>query len=122
MHDGWRVTYAGRLVLADALRLDGDLEALLDRPAVGRGARALATVVLAGWAAEPSLERARQVVAGIGPMAGVSLIGPVLVARLLAPTGARLRRELMDLLAGLLHTIERVRPGSGAVLPRLWHF
>jgi urease accessory protein len=126
VHDGWRVRHAGRLVLADALRLDGDFETLLDRPGVGRGARALATVLLVGEGAEACLEPARGTIAAIGATAGVSLVGPVLVVRLLAADGADLRRDLTRILDGLLQTMACTFPqghaGSDLALPRSWHF
>lgn len=126
VHDGWRVRHGGRLVLADALRLDGDLEALLDRPGLGNGARALATVLLIGRGAEAALQPARDNIEGTGAKAGVSLVGPVLVVRLLAPDGAGLRRELTVLLECLLETMARSQPvpvaGGRLALPRLWHF
>ena len=122
VHDGWRVRYGGRLVLADALRLEGDLEALLDRPAVGRGARAIATVLLVGPLAEACLEPARASMAETGGLAGAGLVGPVLIARLLAADGARLRRDLTALLECLLKAMGGANPGGHLALPRLWHF
>ena len=126
VHDGWRIRHGGRLVLADALRLEGDIEALLDRPATGRGARALATVILVGAAAEGCLAPARAITERIGGtdgcLAGVSRIGPVLIARLLAPGGAPLRRDLTALLAGLLTAMTQTGATHDLALPRLWHF
>ncbi len=126
VNDGWRVRYAGRLVLADALRLKGDIESLLDRPGVGNGARALATVLLIGRGAESCLAPARSIIEDSGATAGVSLVGPVLVLRLLAADGAGLRRDLTALLDGLLATMARSFPsrhaGGHLALPRLWHF
>ena len=40
LHDSWRIKRDGKLVLAEELRLEGDMAALLDRPALGKGARA----------------------------------------------------------------------------------
>jgi urease accessory protein len=122
VHDSWRVRYVGRLVLADALRLDGDMEALLDRPAIGRGGRAMATVILAGAASEACLNPAREIVDQIGAGAGVSRIGPVIIARLLATDGATLRKDLTAVLAGLLAAMGRANPAGLLALPRLWHF
>ena len=126
VHDGWRVRHGGRLVLADALRLEGDMEALLDRPGLGNGARAMATVLLIGRGAEAALQPARDIIEASGATAGVSLVGPVLVLRLLAADGAGLRRDLTVLLESLLATMARSLPahdaGGHLALPRLWHF
>jgi urease accessory protein len=126
VHDGWRVRHGGRLVLADALRLDGDMEALLDRPGVGNGARAMATVLLIGRGAEAALQPARESILRSCAMAGVSLVGPVFVLRLLAVDGAGLRRDLTVLLESLLETMARSfsngLAGGHLALPRLWHF
>ena len=126
VHDGWRVLHGGRLVLADALRMEGNMEGLLDRPGVGNGARALATVLLVGRGAEAGLEPVRATIERSGAMAGASLVGPVLVLRLLAADGAVLRRDLTALLDGVLQTMARSFPsehaGGHLALPRLWHF
>lgn len=126
VHDGWRVRHDGRLVLADALRLEGDLERQLDRPALGNGARALATILVVGVAAEACLAPARSIILSAGATAGASLVGPCLVVRLLAADGAGLRRDLTSLLSGLLAALAapaRADPrGPPPALPRLWHF
>ena len=65
LHDRWRIRRAGRLVFAEALRLD-DAAAALDRPAVGAGARAIATILCVAPDAEaqaPNLRAALEAVA-----------------------------------------------------------
>ncbi|TNC65978.1 urease accessory protein UreD [Rubellimicrobium roseum] len=106
--DRWEVRRDGRLVFADALRLGGDMAATLDRPGVGGGARAVASVLFAGAAAEAHLDAARALLAGSG---GASLIAEgVLFARLMAPDGYALRAALVPLICRL----------TGAALPKVW--
>lgn len=102
--DNWRVRRAGRLVYADALRLDGPETGLAT---LGANA-AFATILYAAPDAESRLAELRGLTPEIG---GASLIRDgVLAARLAAPSGFALRR-------GLLPALERLR---GAPLPRTW--
>lgn len=106
--DRWEVRRGGALAFADALRLEGDLEARMDRAAVGGGARALATVLLVAPTAEAFLRPLRAI---LPRTAGASLVREgVLVARLLAPDGFALR-------AGLLPIITLL---AGGPAPRVW--
>jgi urease accessory protein len=73
LRDVVRVWRGGTLVLHDAIRLDGAVDALLQRPAVGGGARAVATLVYVAPDAEARLEGVREalgissVISGPGP-------------------------------------------------------
>ena len=105
----YSVTKHGALAFADALRLEGDLEALMDRAATGAGARAVATVLLVGPLAEAGLGPARAALAGA--RGGASLMRErVLLARLLAADSLTLRRTLVPLITAL----------AGAPPPRVW--
>ena len=98
----------GELVFRDASTLNGDITAVLDKPALGNGARAMALVVFAAPEADAQLEPIR---AMLPPTAGVSLVRDgVLVLRALAPDGFELRRTLIPVLDRL----------SGDALPRSW--
>jgi len=112
--DQWRVRRGGRLVYADALRLDGDLGALLARPAVAAGARALATLLYVAPDAEARLEQARGLLAGPadagGCEAGASAWSGLLAVRWLARDIATLRRDATSFLMGF----------RGAPMPRVW--
>ena len=100
---------AGRLLLHDAIRIDGAVAALLARPAVARGARAVATVLHAAPDAARHLDPLR---AALQPFeAGASCWDGLLLARIVAPDGATLRRAVT---AGL--NILR----GGRTLPRVW--
>ena len=60
LHDDWRIRREGRLIFAEAVRLE-NAAATLDRPAVGRGARAIATLVVGGSARpDPARRTARR--------------------------------------------------------------
>ncbi len=109
IHDQITLRRDGRLVLHDAIRLDGPVAALLDRPAIGRGARAVATLVHAAPGCEDRLDPLRHALAAFD--AGASCWDGLLVARIAAPTGAELRRAVvtgLNILRG------------GRTLPRVW--
>jgi urease accessory protein len=109
--DSWRVRRGGRLIFADALRLDGDPTAILAGPATARGARAFATLVLVAPDAGARLDAARAALADAVGEAGASAWNGMLVARMIAPSGQALRHDLIRL-------IETLR---GAAMPRVWH-
>jgi urease accessory protein len=80
----------------DALRLEGDIFAYLDRAAVAGGARAMASLVYVGADAEGLLPFVRSTLPGTG---GASLLRPdLLVARVVAPDGFALRKTLLPAL------------------------
>jgi urease accessory protein len=108
--DQWRVRRAGRLVLAEATRMEGALSALLARPAAGNGARAISTIVYAAPDAPTRLEEARALLDGVGWEAGATVIEDLLIIRLLDSVPGRLR-------SGLNHFLTRFR---AAPLPALW--
>jgi urease accessory protein len=108
--DRWRVHRGGRLVLADALRLDGDAAAILAGPATGGGATAFATLMLAGPDAAGRRDGVRAALAATGLEAGASLVDGICVARLVAGDATALRR-------GLAAALEAIR---GEALPRVW--
>ncbi len=108
--DRWRVRRGGRLVFADALRLDGDVKDILAGSATGGGARAIATVLLVDGSAEERIDGVRDVLASASGEAGASAFDGLLVARLASPDPTALRSDLVRL---LLHIRE-------AELPRVW--
>jgi urease accessory protein len=107
----------GRRVWLDVNRLVPPVDALLDRPALGDGARAVATLLYVGADAAARLVALRAIVAEAPVTAAVSRLDAVVVARLVAPAPATLRRALVEVL-------ERARAALGAwppQLPRAWH-
>ena len=115
LRDLIRVRRGGALLLHDAIRLDGEVSAALGRVAIGRGARAMATLVHVAPDAENWRDGLRDALAvchaGSGLESGVSAWNGMLIARILAADGAGLRRAVTAGLAVLRGT----RP-----LPRVW--
>ena len=108
--DRWRVRRGGRLLWADATRLDEPAAARAERFALD-GAGAVATMLLAAPDAASQRERLRELTGG-----GASLVAPgLLVARLVGEAGevrAALGRALTELRAAAF--------GHPRRLPRLW--
>jgi urease accessory protein len=107
--DRWHLHRGGRLIHAEAMRLDGAVAAKLAQPAVANGGVAVATVLIV-----PADEA---VAAGIRALddhflgeVGVSAWNGLAVVRLCAADGAALRHDLVAVLRA-------VHNGS---LPRLW--
>jgi len=109
--DTIRVRRGGRLVLHDAIRLSGAVDATLARPAVARGANAVATLLLVAPNAPARLEELRDALAGTPAECGASAWDGMLVVRILAESSAALRTAVI---AGL--NILR----DGRPLPRVW--
>ncbi len=105
LRDVYEVRRGGRLLLHDAIRLEGEVAATLRRPAIADGARAVATLVYVASDAETMLDPLR----GLG--IGASAWDGMLIARMLATDGATLRGGMIDAL--------RVLRG-GRPLPRVW--
>ncbi len=98
----------GRPLYLDSANWHGDLQAQLDRPGVGNGARALASVVYVAPDAEARLDNLRAMLPETG---GASLLADdVLVLRLLAEDSFFLRAALVPVLTFL----------SPQGLPRSW--
>ncbi len=116
LHDDWRIRHDGRLLHAEALRLDGT--AALDAPHGLNGARACATLLLVSPRAEGLVAPMRALIGSAGAVAfwpdtthapKGGLAGKLL-ARIVADDGYGLRRTLMPLLA-----LASPRP-----VPKIW--
>ena len=113
LRDRWRIRREGRLVFAEDLRLEGAVSETLARQAIGAGARAGATIVVAGQDLQDRLEqvRARGDEASAGTVEiGAGIVSDLLVIRLLSRDAQALRRVLVTLLGHL----------TGRALPRTW--
>lgn len=106
-----RVHRAGRLIWHDAVRMDGDIDARLRRPAVANGALAMASLVHVAPAAEKRVDAVRDAFDGMPAESGVSGWDGMLVARMLA-AGAAPLREAVTAALGVLR--------QGRALPRVW--
>lgn len=110
IHDVWRARRGGRLVYADALRLDGDIAQLMSRPAIGDGARAAGVLLYMAAEAEGLRDALRADLEGAPCAWGVSVWNGLLVVRLLGRDPAEVRQ-------GVIRAVERL---SGRPLPRVW--
>ena len=114
LHDRWEVKRDGRLVFFDALRLDEENEGALADPAGFAGAGAFGLLLLAAPEAPILAERARAILPE-GELCGLTVINDILIARWLAADGARLRKWVAAMAAGL-----RSFYGLPARAPRIW--
>ena len=107
--DRWRVRRDGRLIFAEAARLEGAIARQLAEPAIAQDRIAIATVLLV-----PGDDAAVAAVRALGENfageVGISTFNGIAVARFCARDGAALRHDLMCVLSIL----------SGGALPRLW--
>jgi len=109
--DRWRIRRGQRLVYADTLRLDGPIADLLQKPSVGKGARALATMIHVAPDAEARLESVRAYLpAGNGCDAAASAWNGLLAVRFCAETIGALRAAAIPFLLAF----------RGEPLPRVW--
>ncbi|WP_376988297.1 urease accessory protein UreD [Bosea sp. R86505] len=113
LRDRWRIRREGRLIFAEDVRLEGAIAQTLGRSAIGAGARAAATVLVAGGDLAGRLEPVRALAgdsqAGAVEL-GAGVVSELLVVRLLSPDAQALRRVLVTLLGHL----------TGRALPRTW--
>ena len=111
LSDTLRIHRDGRLVLHDAIRLQGPCAPLLERSAMGGGCAALATLVLVAPDALGRLDAVRAALESVAAQAGASAWDGMLVVRLLARDGAALRLAVIAALSSLR---------DGRTLPRTW--
>ena len=107
--DRWRVRRGGRLILAETVRLDGDIGEKLAKPAIAKGAVAVATAVIVPGD-EALVQTIREISASFGTEVGISAWNGFAMARFCAQDAARLRTDVMAVLAR----------ASVEGLPRLW--
>jgi urease accessory protein len=106
--DRWRLRRGGRLVFAETVRLDGNIGAKLGRSAVAKGGAAIGTALI-GPGDEALIERIREASESFVGEVGISAWNGFAMARFCAQDAARLRADMMAVLAR-----------TGAALPRLW--
>jgi urease accessory protein len=111
LSDRLRIYRNGRLIYADALALEGEVDALMRRSAIGGGARAMAVIVHASTRAAALLEPVREALARPSGRAAASAWNGLLAIRLLAPDGAALRADIVAALMALR---------EGRPMPRVW--
>ncbi len=109
LRDLIRIRRGGALILHDAIRLDGPIAIRLARPAIANAARAVATLIHVAPDAEMVLDAVRTAMGDAE--AGASAWNGMLIARILGPDSAAVRRTVIAVLAVLRGS----RP-----LPRVW--
>jgi urease accessory protein len=107
--DRWQLRRDGKLLLAETMRLGGDIAAKLSRRAVAAGGVAVATVLIVPGD-EALVTRLREHAGQCRSEVGVSAWNGFALVRFCAADAARLRQELVALLASL----------DGVEIPRLW--
>jgi urease accessory protein len=108
--DRWRIRRDGRLIFAESIRFEGDLDAALRRPAIGNGARITGTILYAAEAAASKLDAVRGAVAGAASRIAASAWNGLLCIRCLGTDLDTVRRELSRAIVTL-----RQEP-----MPRVW--
>jgi urease accessory protein len=109
LFDRWRVRRGGRLLHAEAMRLDGAVAAKLAQPAVANGGIAVATVLVVP-ADEATAALVRTQADRLRGEVGISAWNGFAVVRFCATDGAALRHDLVAVLTAV----------RDAALPRLW--
>jgi urease accessory protein len=106
--DRWRLRRGGKLVFAETVRLDGNVGAKLGRSAVAKGGAAIGTALIVPGD-EALVEKIREASNSFSGEVGISAWNGFAMARFCAQDAARLRADMMAVLAR-----------TGAALPRLW--
>ncbi len=109
--DRLRIWRGGRLVYADALVLGGEIDALMQRAAIGGGSGAMAVLVHAWAGAATLIEPVRTALEAARGRAAASTWNGLLAVRLLAEDGETLRHDIALALGALR---------EGRALPRVW--
>jgi urease accessory protein len=108
--DRWRVRRDGQLVLAEDVRIDGAIADIVDRPAIGDGARCVATLVHVDESAEKRIDAVRERLATTRSTAAASAWDGMLVARFASADPGAVRADAVAI-ATLL---------TGVPMPRAW--
>jgi urease accessory protein len=108
--DRWRVRRDGRLVFAENVRFEGDLDSALRSPAIGNGARITGTILYVAEAAAARLEAVRRALTGAASRIAASTWNGLLCIRCLGTDLDTVRRELS-------HAIVTLRQEP---MPRVW--
>jgi urease accessory protein len=106
--DHWRIRRDGKLLFAENVRLDGDIDRKLAVAAVAAGRMAVATILIVPGT-EAQVEAVRSATEGASGEMAISSWNGIAVARFCAPDGAALRHDICAVLTAL-----------NVALPRLW--
>jgi urease accessory protein len=117
LHDAWRIRRGGKLIWADALHLDGNVESLRMAPFGFGTSVACSTVLYVGGDARQQLDEVRRLLSPSSLVHGATLLDGIVLARIMAEDAVELRATVMKLIAG----IRRSAASLPARLPRVWH-
>lgn len=116
IRDHWRVRRDGKLVFADGLRLSGDVQSILDRPAIARGRSFFATLFVSPFD-DTQLDEIRELCTEADGEAGCSAFANALVARLVTQDVASLRQAIIQIISRL----GSKRLDGPFAMPRVWN-
>jgi urease accessory protein len=117
LHDAWRISREGRLIWADALHLEGDVQRQRTAPFGFGTSVACSTLLYVGSDAEQQLGEARRLLNLCGLPGGATSLSGLMLVRIVADDAAELREAVMTLVAG----IRQAAASLPARLPRVWH-
>jgi urease accessory protein len=117
LHDAWRISRAGRLIWADALHLDGDIQRLRAMPFGFGTSAACSTILYAGADAPQQLVEVRRLLSDCALSCGATSLDGIMLVRIMADDASELRAAVMKLIAG----IRQAAASLPAQLPRVWH-
>jgi urease accessory protein len=117
VHDTWKIRRGGRLLWADALHLEGNIERALAAPYGFGTAVACSNIVYVGDDASVLLAAVRELLKNVRAEAAATAIDGVLLMRLLSADAALLRQGVISLVAGIRQLAAALPPR----LPRVWY-
>ncbi|WP_244425520.1 urease accessory protein UreD [Bradyrhizobium sp. STM 3843] len=114
--DGWRIRRDGRLIWADGLRLTNEVFGQLRRAALLGEWKAAGTLVYFGPCLDARLSCLREIALSLDCQCAATIVGALIVVRVAATDGAKLKRGLRILLEQFGREL-----GAGPFgVPRMW--
>ncbi|WP_454630691.1 urease accessory protein UreD [Bradyrhizobium cenepequi] len=114
--DGWRIRKDGRLIWADGFRLTDNVFGQLHRAALLCDWKAVGTLVYFGPGLDARLSSLREIALSLDCQCAATIVGAVIIVRVAATDGAKLRRGLRSLLEQFGREL-----GAGPFgVPRMW--
>ena len=107
LFDRWRVRQGGRLIYAEAVRLDGAISARLAAPAAANSGIAVATVLVVPGE-QSAVDALRALQDQFAGEVGASAWNGVAAVRLCAADGAALRHDLIHVMTALRGSLPRI--------------
>jgi urease accessory protein len=119
LHDSWRLTESGHLIWADALHLDDDIGAVMNRASSFGGAACLATLVFRADDAGDHLDAVRQILQAASDnrcMAAATCFRSLLIMRFLGADAAATRQAVTEFWSAFRSAVLTLP----IRLPRVW--